>query len=145
MIGFSARKKAAGSLLQLEVAPRPAIATIAFLAFLGVIAVTGMARASMLTDEYVRDSLLERSASQTQLRLSDEDVLRNQDLVRKEKSMRGNGSGVVPFAVRDTGRVLRPAGFALEPASAEMPPLPAGHFPRAPPMPVQGMAGQTNV
>jgi len=145
LIGCFAREKADREMLQLEVAPRPAIATIVFLTFLSFLAVTGVARASMLADEHVWNSFAERPASQTQLRLSDGDVLRANAFVRQESAVRGNGSGVAPVVMRTAERDFPSSEVSRKHDNAVVPVFFAGHSPRAPPAPARETDGPLDV
>lgn len=145
LTGCFARGKADREMLQLEAAPRPAIATIVFLAFLGFLAVTGVARASMLADEHVWNSFAEGPASQTQLRSCDEDVLRAKALVRQESVVRGSGSGVAPVVARTAERNFPSSEVSRRQDTADVPVFFTGHSPRAPPAPARETDGRLDV
>lgn len=111
--------------LHAEAASRPAVATIMFLAFLGIVAVAGVARASLLIKEQAWNSIPQRPYSQDHVRSYAEDVLRVKMFTGQEKAVRAQGSGVVPAAARivESGfwsnELHREPGDAGNPAAAE--------------------------
>lgn len=108
-----------------------------FLAFLGIAAAAGMARASMLIKEQAWNSIPQRPYSQGHVRSYAEDVLRAKAGAGQEKAVRAQGSGMVPVAVRIVERGFWSNELHREPGNAGNP-VAADCIARAPPVSPNG-------